>query len=163
MSAEELRSALEEWDKTFQEERQDGGIFSGIVGAIQPLTILSELRRAHSSEQQARAEAAALRQRLAGAAAEAASRVQEDVLLRKELLAARTSTDPSVLQLRQLLLEPAVNREFSRLSKATEVATNLKNDMRLQLDMATNPSVPIGVADKIRTFEEKCEALQQAN
>ncbi|KAL4515975.1 hypothetical protein Ndes2526B_g00689 [Nannochloris sp. 'desiccata'] len=168
MAPDDLRAALLDWETTFQEERQDGGIFSGIVGTIQPFTVLNELRRAISSEQQARAETAALRQRLAGAAAEAAARVQEDVLLRKELLAARTSTDPSVLQLRQLLLEPAVNREFNRLSAATAdatlEATALKNDIRLLHDIANNSSGgPRALTAKIKSLEEKCDALQQVS
>jgi len=168
MSPDDLRAALLQWETTFQEERQEGGIFSGIVGTIQPLTVLNELRRLLCSEQQARAEAAALRQRLAGAAAEAAARVHEDVLLRKELLAARTATDPSVLQLRQLLLEPAVNREFNRLSAATAAsaieATTLKNDVRLLQDIANNPSGgPRALTAKIKALEEKCEALQCVN
>jgi len=168
MSHDDLKAALLDWETTFQEERQDNGIFSGIVGTIQPLTVLNELRRAISSEQQARAETAALRQRLAGAAAEAAARVQEDVLLRKELLAARTATDPSVLQLRQLLLEPTVNREFHRLSSATTAATleatALKTDVRLLHDIANNPTGgPRALNAKIKALEEKCEALQQVN
>jgi hypothetical protein len=168
MSIDELRTALLEWQTTFQEQRQEGGILSGITGTIQPSTILTELRRAISSEQQARAESAALRQRLAGAAAEAAARVQEDVLLRKELQATRTAADPSVVALRQFFLEPVVNKEFKRLSKvaadATQDAAKYKNDVLLIHEMAKNPNSGTHVlAEQIRNLEEKCRALQQLN
>jgi hypothetical protein len=167
LSTDELKTALQEWHSIFQEEQQEGGVFSGITGTIQPITVLNELRRAIASEKQARAESAALRQRLAGAAAETAARIQEDVMLRKELLAARTSTDPSVLQLRQLLLEPVVNREFDRLSSATATATleatNLRNDRRLLNDIANNPKGPLALAAEIRSLKEKCDALEKVN
>ena len=166
LSSDELRQALSEWEDAFEEERQEGGAFSGIIGRIQPLTVVNEVRRALNAERQARAETAALRQRLAAAAAEAAARAQDDVMLRKELLAARTAAEPSVLQLRQLLLEPAVNREFSRLSSATAAATleatALKNDMRIMHEVANNPNGPRALAAQVRTLEEKVQELEKA-
>lgn len=105
---EGLQEALQAWEVTFQEERAEGGAFAELEGRILPETVLAELRRA-------RAEAAALRQRLAASAAEVAAAARDDLTLRRELHAARAAGEPSVLQLRQLLLDPAVNREFARL------------------------------------------------
>lgn len=161
-----MRQALSDWEQAFEDERQEGGAFTGLIGRIQPLTVINELRRALNAERQARAESAALRERLAAAAAEAAARVQDDVILRKELLAARTAAEPSVLQLRQLLLEPAVNREFNRLSEATKTANTeasiLKNDMRVMHEVANNPNGPRALAAQVRTLEEKCQKLEKA-
>ena len=41
---QQAQAALQEWVGTFEEE-QRGGIFSGVVGQIHPLTVLNELRR----------------------------------------------------------------------------------------------------------------------
>lgn len=80
----------------------------------------AELQQARASEQSAREELAALRQREAGLAAEAAARQGECITLRRELAAARQSAEPSVVQLRQVLLDPAVNREVGRLRAELE-------------------------------------------
>ena len=159
-------SSPHDWESIFEEERQENGIFSGIIGPLHPLTVLTELRRAISSEREARAEAAALRHRLAAAAAEAAFRVQDDITLRKELHAARTAADPSVLQLRQLILEPSVNREFQRLSAATTAATMeaaaLKSDLKALHEIANHPNAPLALTAKVRGLEEKIKSLKEA-
>jgi hypothetical protein len=114
-SVEALQAALAGWEAAFAEERQAGGAFAGIEGRLHPLAVLNELQRALAAERAARAEAAALRRRAAAAGAAAAAHALDDVVLRQELHAARAAGEPSVLQLRQLLLDPATNREFARL------------------------------------------------
>jgi len=127
---EEFRKALEDWEHAFDDERGDGGAFAGFDGRITPAAVLHELQRCRAAEQ----EASALRQRLAASAAEAAWYARNDVALRDELHSARAIGEPSVLQLRQLLIEPAVNREFARLEASTAAAHRevavLKEEMR---------------------------------
>lgn len=160
---EQLEKELAEWESAFDQERTEGGAFEGVVGKIQPLTVLNELRRYRLEYQKASEEASALRQRLAASAAEAAARARDDISLRKELHTARAAGEPSVLQLRQLLIEPAVNREFARLAAATEVAQReaaaLKEDMRAIHMVANDPKGPRALATQIRSLEERCEVL----
>lgn len=133
-TAEQVQAALAEWEGAFEEEKREGGAFAGTVGPIHPSTVLNELRRAREAESAATIELAALRQRLAASAAESAARARDDVALRKELHAARAAGEPRVLQLRQLLIEPAVNREFGRLAEglqeAQREAAALRDEMR---------------------------------
>lgn len=48
---------------------------------------------------------------------------RNDLLLRQELDDIRSGSEPNVLQLKQLLTEPAVNREFQRLSSLAKSAS----------------------------------------
>lgn len=125
---------MEDWASTFESERAESGLFAGISGPLQPSVVLAELRRSRAAEAAAREEAHALRSRLAAATAEAAARIRDELLLRKELHVARAVGEANVFHLRQVLLEPAVNREFGRVTAAMEAALReaeaLKEDMR---------------------------------
>lgn len=137
-----------------------------LVKSIHPTSIAEELRRAWSSERQLRAQAAMLRQRMAAALSEALVCMKEDVDLRRELQLSRAVSEPSVLQLRQLLLEPAVNAEFARVAAAAEAAKvevgKLKHDMLMLYSAAANdPKGPRSAAAQIRKLEEECERLKE--
>lgn len=183
---EDAVTALNEWQKVLSDTfhqvenlmRGNGAIEGqGLVqesaeakensgGPIYPSVIAAELRRAWQSERQARAENAIMRQRIAFLTSENLVRMQEDVELRRELQMARAVSEPTVLQLRQLMLEPAVNAEFSRMAAVAEAARNeaakLKHDMlMLYASAANDPKGPRAAAAQIRELEEKCEKLKE--
>ena len=165
MSVEALHQALTDWESVFAAERQEGGFLHGIVGRIQPLTILHELHRARSSESQAQNELAALHHRLLTAGADSAHYQHTNVLLRQEIIQARTASDTSIIQLRQFLLDPAVNREFSRMATAA-TAANLKaahyeNEMKKMHEVANHPAGPRMMEIENRKLREELETLQR--
>ncbi|PSC73342.1 prolyl-4 hydroxylase alpha subunit [Micractinium conductrix] len=109
-----------DWAAVFEAERQ--GALRGATGPLTPELVLAELRRSHAAEQQLGAQLARLATREAGLAAAAAASAAENQQLRSALHSARAVADPSLVQLRQLLLDPAVNREVSRLRTELEGA-----------------------------------------
>ena len=64
-----------------------------------------------------------LRRQLMDMVVDKAYMTRNDLLLRQELDDIRSGSEPSVLQLKQLLTEPAVNREFMRLSSLAKSAS----------------------------------------
>eukprot|EP00887_Chlorella_sp_A99_P001621 scaffold8.g1621.t1 len=132
---------------------------TGDAAALQQLLAeaRTELQRSQAAEAQLKEEVAALRQREAALQAEACSRSAENLQLRRELSAARQAAEPSVVQLRQLLLDPAVNREVSRLR--TELEARMRELAVLKEELAT---VAFSGSDgKGRMLVAKCRALQQ--
>ncbi|GAB4813595.1 hypothetical protein N2152v2_000641 [Parachlorella kessleri] len=155
---QQAQAALREWVGTFEEE-QRGGIFSGVVGQIHPLTVLNELRRAATSEQAAREELSALRPREAALQAALCAKTLENLDLRRQLQAAKQASDPSVVQLRQVLLDPAVNREFSRLRAEAEAKAR-----ELKIAQEELQAVQFSQESKAgRMLMAKCRALQDEN
>lgn len=121
------------WEQAFENERREGGLLSGVSGPISPNHVLEELRIARDASLKAQTEVTALKQQLARAASETATRFRDELLLREDLHAARSAGEPNVLQLKQLLLEPAVNREFSRLSTRLEAVQRERNALQEEL------------------------------
>ncbi len=64
----------------------------------------------------------ALQQQHAALQAQAAAKGLANIELQRELQAQWAAGEPAMLQLKQLLLDPAVNREFTRLSSELEEA-----------------------------------------
>ncbi|KAL4419661.1 hypothetical protein ABPG77_000558 [Micractinium sp. CCAP 211/92] len=116
-----MAAAASEWEATFEQERQ--GVLRGITGPLTPLLVLEELRRARAAEEQLAAQLARLQAREAGLAAAVCQTQAENLQLRQALHVAKQAAEPSVVQLRQLLLDPAVNREFAGLRSELEART----------------------------------------
>ncbi|KAK9821853.1 hypothetical protein WJX74_005427 [Apatococcus lobatus] len=116
-------------------------------------------RSGRSNEQRLQTELAAARQKEANLQAQVAEGVLEAVELRRQLHAARAAADPNIIQVRQLLLDPAVHREFQRLhhdaeSKAQEIK-QLKDELK---------AVSFSQESKAgRLLMAKCRALQDEN
>lgn len=79
--------------------------------------------RAHAAEQHLQKQLAALQTRQAGLQAAASQTAAENLQLRQALHSAKQAAEPSVVQLRQLLLDPAVNREFAAMRADLEART----------------------------------------
>ncbi|PRW61504.1 Serine threonine- kinase CTR1 [Chlorella sorokiniana] len=109
------------WAEAFEAERQ--GLLRGAAGPITPQLVLEELRRAQEAEQSLRQQLAALQARTAGLQAQVCASQAENLQLRGALHVAKQAAEPSVVQLRQLLLDPAVNREFAGLRAELEGRT----------------------------------------
>ncbi|KAI7838354.1 hypothetical protein COHA_007922 [Chlorella ohadii] len=114
-------AAQGDWAEAFEAERQ--GLLRGAAGPITPQLVLDELRRAQESEQSLRQQLAALQARTAGLQAQVCASQAENLQLRGALHVAKQAAEPSVVQLRQLLLDPAVNREFAGLRAELEGRT----------------------------------------
>lgn len=130
---EESRKDASIWEQAFEKERGEGGLFCGVSGRISPTRVLDELRSARDALLKSQTEISVLKQQLASMASETASRYRDELVLREQLHAATTASEPNVLQLKQLLLDPAVNREFSRLSMQQEALQRERDALQEEL------------------------------
>lgn len=96
-----------------------------------PLRLPPAPQESHKSLQQAHA---ALQ-------AQAATKALENIELQRELQAQWAAGEPAVLQLKQLLLDPAVNREFTRLSSELEEARSQLRQAQEELRAVTFTAV----------------------
>ena len=105
------------------------------------------------------AEVKQLRQKEAGLHIQLAEKNFESTELRRELNSAWQASDPSILQLKQLLLDPAINREFQRLK--SELAETQKELKHVQEDLQ---AVNFTQESKTgRALMAKCKSLQEEN
>ncbi|EFN58948.1 hypothetical protein CHLNCDRAFT_140946 [Chlorella variabilis] len=118
-------ATLQQWAEAFEAERQ--GALRGAAGPITP-AVVAQAAEAHLGSQ-----LAALGAREAGLQATAAQTAAENLQLRRALHVARQAAEPSVVQLRQLLLDPAVNREFAGLRAELEARTRELAAAQLEL------------------------------
>lgn len=92
------------------------------------------LRERLQKENMLEQENAELKQKLAIVALESVGQTRQELALRKELHEAQLASEPNVLQLKQLLTDPAVNREFLRLASLAKSssmeAMALREEMR---------------------------------
>ena len=101
----------------------------------------------------------AIRRREAVLHIQLAERNLEGVELRRELNTAWSSADPNVIQLKQLLLDPALNKEFSRLK--AELESTQKELKHVQQELAATSFTQ---ESKIgRQLMAKCRALADEN
>ena len=108
--------------------------------------------RAQAAEQQLAAQLARLQTREAGLAAAVCQAQAENLQLRQALHVAKQAAEPSVVQLRQLLLDPAVNREFAGLR--AELEARLRDLQAAQLELAARqfggPDPLLGKIDELQ-------------
>ena len=94
---------------------------------------LSILRLKLEAHDRMSAEIANLRQKLAEMSIERALVLKNEIFLRQEVTDAWDASEPNTLQLKKVLLEPAVNREFLRLSSLAKSASNDAASLREEL------------------------------
>jgi pre-mRNA-splicing regulator WTAP len=100
-----------------------------------------------------------LRQKEAGLHIQLAEKNFESTELRRELNSAWQASDPSIIQLKQLLLDPAINREFQRLK--SELGETQKELKHVQEDLQ---AVNFTQESKTgRALMAKCKSLQEEN
>ncbi|GIM05202.1 hypothetical protein Vretimale_9641, partial [Volvox reticuliferus] len=122
-------------------------------------TVLETVRRIKASESSAQEELRQLRRRDAALQMQLADRNLEALELRRELASAASAADPSVVQLKQLMLDPAVAREFSRLRSELEAAQAELATAREELAAVTfTQESKVG-----RQLMAKCRSLQEEN
>ena len=95
--------------------------FGGDAFSVEEAVVL--LRKNVAERDALKAENENLRRQLMDLVVDKAYMTRNDLLLRQELDDVRSGSEPNVLQLKQLLTEPAVNREFQRLSSLTKSAS----------------------------------------
>ncbi|MEW5307025.1 MAG: hypothetical protein WDW36_009446 [Sanguina aurantia] len=121
--------------------------------------VLESVQRLKAAEASTQAEVKALRQREAALQISLAERNLEGVELRREVAGAVAGADPAIIQLKQLLLDPAVGREFTRLRGDLEIA-----QMALKTAQEDLSAVAFTQESKIgRQLMAKCRALQAEN
>ncbi|GLC53434.1 hypothetical protein PLESTB_000744700 [Pleodorina starrii] len=122
-------------------------------------TVLETVRRIKASESSAQEELRQLRRRDAALQMQLADRNLESLELRRELAVAASAADPSVVQLKQLMLDPAVAREFARLRGELETAQAELATAREELTAVTfTQESKVG-----RQLMAKCRSLQEEN
>eukprot|EP00890_Picochlorum_soloecismus_P000473 jgi/Picsp_1/1426/NSC_04905-R1_target of fkb12 rapamycin complex len=94
---------------------------------------LSMLKGKLEAHNRMNAEIANLRQKLAEMSIERAMVLKNEICLRQEVADAWDASEPNTLQLKKILLEPAVNREFLRLSSLAKSASNEAASLREEL------------------------------
>ncbi len=89
--------------------------------------------------------------------------VKKDVLLQDEFERLRALNEPGLLQLKQLIVEPAVNREFMRLASLAKTSSleahRLKDEVRGLHFASNNPKGPSSLLSQIKGLEGKVKAL----
>ncbi|PNH05275.1 FKBP12-interacting protein, partial [Tetrabaena socialis] len=119
-------------------------------------TVLESMRRLKATEASAQEELRKLRRRDAALQLQLADRNLEALELRRELAATSAASDPSVVQLKQLMLDPAVAREFGRLRGELEAAQAELATAREELTAVTfTQESKVG-----RQLMAKCRSLQ---
>lgn len=118
------QASLQEWHNTFQSIAANAGL------PVEPATLLMHLQQTHqqpaatvTAGSTATEDISVLRQRESQLQAQLMEKILENMELRRHLHAAKAAAEPNVVQVRQLLLDPAVNREFQKIHKALEDKT----------------------------------------
>ncbi|KAK9813270.1 hypothetical protein WJX72_011713 [[Myrmecia] bisecta] len=144
------KAALEEWQSSFR---------NAASGSVDPAAIMAELRKAREADATFQAQLDQAQQKEAALQMQLAERTMENIDLRRQLHQARQAADPTIAQVRQLLLDPAVAREFQRLRE--EVEGKAKEVKQLQEELqAVNFSQESKAG---RMLMAKCRALQDEN
>lgn len=76
----------------------------------------------------------------------------ENLTLRRETSSGWQSSEPAILQLKQLLLEPAINREFSRLREKLQQAQSEARQAREDLEGAVFNQVGLDCTKQTLSF-----------
>ena len=88
---------------------------------------------------------------------------RKDVQLQDEFERLRELNEPGLLQLKQLITEPAVNREFMRLASLAKTSSleahRLKDEIRGLHFASNNPKGPSSLLSQIKGLEGKVKAL----
>lgn len=118
---------------------------------------------ARAAEEQLAAQLARLQAREAGLAAAVCQTQAENLQLRQALHVAKQAAEPSVVQLRQLLLDPAVNREFAGLRSELEARTReLAAAQRELAARQFGPEPLLARVDKLQVRPRPAAALTPA-
>jgi len=135
--------------------------FGGDAFSVEEAVVL--LRKNVAERDALKAENENLRRQLMDLVVDKAYMTRNDLLLRQELDDVRSGSEPNVLQLKQLLTEPAVNREFQRLSSlaksASLEAAALREEIRAMHFVANDPKGPKALMAQVRSLETKCKSL----
>jgi len=114
------------------------------------------MKEAHDNQQ---TELAASRKREASLQVQLANASLENVELRREVGAGWQASEPSVLQVRQLVLDPAVSKEFQRQQRELEERSRQVMQLKEDLD-----GVQFTQESKMgRALIQKCRLLMEEN
>ena len=104
-----------------------------------------------------------LRAQVSDLVVEQAYLTRKDVQLQDEFEKLRSLNEPGLLQLKQLITEPAVNREFMRLASLAKSssmeALHLKEELRGLHFASNNPKGSSSLLSQIKGLENKVRAL----
>uniref|UniRef100_A0A1D1ZY07 Uncharacterized protein n=1 Tax=Auxenochlorella protothecoides TaxID=3075 RepID=A0A1D1ZY07_AUXPR len=106
------------WEEALDGEREQ--LFAGFSGRMEPQVVVAELQRRQQEAETLRTELGTSQAAQAELHASLSAMALENIRLRDALAAAQRAAEPSVVQLRQVLLDPAVNAELARLKRELE-------------------------------------------
>lgn len=118
-----------------------------------------QLRMVREELQNVRAQLTAANARATGLELALALKTVEGIQLRKGLHTARQAADPNIVQVRQLLLDPAVHREFRKMRTDADAKAHEAKLLRQELQ-----AVSFSQDSKTgRMLMAKCRTLQEEN
>eukprot|EP00798_Chlamydomonas_sp_ICE-L_P017957 gene17957-24361_t len=155
----EALAVADKWRSAFKEVATVCG-FSVQPGREPDIaSVVESARRTRTSEQALQDESKQLRRTEASLNIQLAERNLEVVELRRDLSNAWAAADPNVVQLKQLLLDPALNKEFSRLKSELEATqAELKNTQEELAATSFTQESKVG-----RQLMAKCRSLADEN
>ena len=86
----------------------------------------------------------------------------ENIDLKREVTSAWQASDPNIIQLKQLMLDPAVNREFQRLKGDLDEALKQQQHLKEELEAVTftqESKTGKALLQKVRSLQEENEEM----
>lgn len=124
---------------------------------------IAALRDTVTSVESIKAENAHLRRQMFDLVVEQGYLLRKDAQTQEELSKLRSSCDPGMLQLKQLITDPAVNREFMRLASLAKSASMeagaLREELRTLHFVSNDPKGPRSLVAQIKSLESKVQSL----
>lgn len=89
--------------------------------------------------------------------------LRKDAFAQEEMARLRNACEPGLLQLKQLITDPAVNREFMRLASLAKTASleasALREELRALHFVSNDPKGPRSLIAQIKSLESKIKGL----
>jgi len=110
-----------------------------------------------------KSENAHLRRQMSDLVIEQGYLLRKDAQSQEELSTLRNTCEPGMLQLKQLITDPAVNREFMRLASLAKSASMesgaLREELRTLHFVSNDPKGPRSLVAQIKSLESKIKML----
>ena len=152
-------SAHERYEEAIKDLVKDS--FDGHSFTVEEALVL--LREKCSRLDSLQTENEQLRRQVVDFATEKACATHTEIVLQEEIDNLRKATEPGMLQLKQLLTDPAVNREFMRLAslaKSSSIeAAALREEMRSLHYLSNDPKGSRALLAQVKSLENKCKSL----
>ncbi len=124
---------------------------------------IAELKNRLKELDTLKSENANLRRQMSDLVIEQGYLLRKDAQTQEELNTLRNTCEPGVLQLKQVLTDPAVNREFMRLASLAKSASMdagaVREELRTLHFVSNDPKGPRSLVAQIKSLENKVKGL----